>query len=82
MAASGSACSSNLRAEDEEGLVASHVLTAVGVPSDICSGSITFFIGKDNMEEEVEKTIEVMPKIIERLWAMSPAYEDMLKRRG
>ena len=81
MAASGSACSSNLRAQDEEDLVASHVLAAVGVPSDICSGSVTFLMGKDNTKEEVDQVVEALPNIIERLWAMSPAYADMLKEK-
>ncbi|HDS01974.1 MAG TPA: cysteine desulfurase, partial [candidate division Zixibacteria bacterium] len=53
MAASGSACSSNLRGEDEEDLAASHVLTAIGVPVEFCSGSLTISMGKDNTEEEV-----------------------------
>lgn len=51
--ASGSACSSNVLARDETGLKASHVLTAIGVPPEICHGSITFSLGKDNTMEEV-----------------------------
>lgn len=82
MAASGSACSSNLRASDETELVKSHVLAAIGVPQDICSGSITFFMGKDNTLEEVNYVLDVMPDIIQRLWAMSPAYADMIKQKG
>ncbi len=81
MAASGSACSSNLLAQDEDELVASHVLSAVGVPDDICSGSIAFMMGNDSTEEEVDKVIEVLPDIIQRLWAMSPAYADMMKEK-
>jgi cysteine desulfurase len=81
IAASGSACSSNLRAEDEEGLIHSHVLEAAGVPTNICSGSVTFFLGKDNTEEEVDYVIENFPQIVGRLWAMSPAYSDMLKMK-
>ncbi len=80
MAASGSACSSNLKAEDEEDLIASHVLKAVGVPSDICTGSITFSMGKGNTMEEVEYVLEVMPEIVKRLWDISPSYADYLKR--
>ncbi|MCE1245449.1 MAG: cysteine desulfurase [Firmicutes bacterium] len=80
-AASGSACSSNLRARDEDELVGSHVLAAVGVPTDICSGSITFMLGKDSTEEEVDYVLETLPPIIQRLWSMSPSYEDMLKNK-
>ncbi len=79
MAASGSACSSNLKAKDEEELAASHVLTAVGVPSDICAGSITFSLGKENTEDEVDYVLEIMPGLVNRLLAMSPSYEDYRK---
>jgi len=72
--ASGSACSSNILAEDEEDLVASHVLTAVGVPTDICAGSITMSLSKYNTELDIERVIEVTPTIISRLCEMSPAY--------
>ena len=79
MASSGSACSSNLKGKDEDDLVASHVLTAVGVPSDICAGSITFSMGKNNTENEVDYVLEAMPGLVNRLLAMSPSYEDYKK---
>lgn len=79
MAASGSACSSNLKALDEEDLVASHVLKAIGVPSDICTGSITFSMGKWNTSAEVDYVLEIMPGIVQKLWEMSPSYSDYLK---
>ena len=79
MASSGSACSSNLKGKDESDLVASHVLTAVGVPTDICAGSITFSLGKYNTEEEVDYVVSIMPGIVEKLLAMSPSYEDYKK---
>jgi len=82
MAASGSACSSNLRGEDEEDLVASPVLRAIGVPSDICTGSITFSLGKGNTEEEVRRTLDVLPGIVERLREMSPTYLDYQKQQS
>jgi len=70
--ASGSACSSNIRGRTEEDLAASQVLTAIGVPSHICTGSLTISLGKDNNREEVEYFLEVFPGIVERLRAMSP----------
>jgi len=82
MAASGSACSSNLRGHDEEDLVASPVLRAIGVPSDICTGSITFSLGKGNTAEEVRLALDSMPGIVERLRAMSPTYLDYEKRQA
>jgi len=73
-AASGSACSSNILAEDEEDLVASNVLTAVGVPDDICAGSSTLSMSKYNTEAEVDEVLKVMPEIVTKLCEMSPAY--------
>jgi cysteine desulfurase len=80
MAASGSACSSNLRGHDEEDLVASPVLRAIGVPSDICTGSITFSLGKGNTEEEVRIALAELPGIVTRLREMSPTYLDYQKQ--
>ncbi|PWB62747.1 MAG: cysteine desulfurase [Deltaproteobacteria bacterium] len=82
MAASGSACSSNLRGHDEEDLVASPVLRAIGVPSDICTGSITFSLGKGNTEAEVDEVVSVLPGIVKRLWEMSPTYLDYQKQKA
>jgi cysteine desulfurase len=82
MAASGSACSSNLRGHDEEDLVASPVLRAIGVPSDICTGSITFSPGKGNTVEDVDEVLRVLPGIVRRLWEMSPTYLDYQKREA
>lgn len=78
--ASGSACSSNLKGKDEYDLAASHVLTAIGVPPEICHGSIAFTMGRDNTQEEVDYALEVMPKIVNRLRQMSPLYADKLKQ--
>ena len=71
--ASGSACSS-------PDLQASHVLTAIGVPPDVCHGSITVSLGKDNSEEDVDYFLETLPKVINKCWQMSPLYEDEMKK--
>lgn len=68
----GSACASNIFGKDESSLKASHVLTAIGVPPEVCHGSITFTLSKDNTEEEVEYVISVLPEIVDRLRKMSP----------
>ena len=78
-ASTGSACASNVLAADETGLKASHVLTAVGVPPEICHGSITFSLGRDNTEEEVDYVLSVLPTIVDRLREMSPLYEQAKK---
>jgi len=81
IAASGSACSSNLKGSDEHDLRASHVLTAVGVPEEYCSGSITFSLDYFNTDKDIEYILETLPAIVDRLIAMSPVYEDYLKQK-
>jgi cysteine desulfurase len=73
--ASGSACSS-------PDLQASHVLTAIGVPPDVCHGSITVSFGKDNTMEDADYFLDTLPKVVEKCWNMSPLYEDELKKAG
>ncbi|MCX7770250.1 MAG: cysteine desulfurase [Proteobacteria bacterium] len=79
MASSGSACSSNLRGKSEDDLVASPVLTAIGVPKDICTGSLTFSLGMSNTIEEIDYVLQIFPGIVNRLWQMSPFYLDKIK---
>jgi len=62
--------------------VASPVLRAIGVPSDICTGSITFSLGWGNTAEEVRVALEALPDIVDRLRAMSPTYLDYQKRQA
>jgi len=81
MAASGSACSSNLKGVDEHDLVASHVLSAVGVPSDICAGSLTFSLGWYSSLDEVTRVSNLLPQIVQKLLAMSPSYSDYMKSK-
>ena len=64
-ASSGSACTSG-------SLEPSHVLLAIGLPPEIAHGSLRLTLGKDNTEEEVEYVIDILPKIIEKLRALSP----------
>lgn len=78
---SGSACASNISAVDETGLRASHVLTAMGVPPEICHGSITFSLGKDNTIDEVEHLLYVIPGIVKRLRDMSPLYASFKQKQ-
>lgn len=64
-ASSGSACTSG-------SLEPSHVLRAMGVPFTYAHGSVRFSLSRYSTEEEVKKVIEVTPKIIENLRAISP----------
>jgi len=81
MASSGSACSSNLKAKDENELMASHVLDAVGVPSDVCSGSITLSAGRYNTKDDFDYVKSVLPGLVEKLLVMSPSYDDYMKNK-
>lgn len=73
-ASTGSACTSG-------SLEPSHVLLAMGIPGEIAQGSIRFSLGRDNIEEDIDYLLEILPKIVERLRSMSPLWEDKLKQR-
>ena len=64
-ASSGSACTSG-------SLEPSHVLLAIGLPPEIAHGSLRLTLGKDNTEEDIDYVIDILPKIIEKLRALSP----------
>jgi cysteine desulfurase len=68
----GSACSSGL-------LEPSHVLKAIGVPMTSIHGSLRFSLGHYNTAADVDQALEAVPKIVERLRALSPLWEDKLK---
>jgi len=64
-ASTGSACTSG-------SLEPSHVLTAMGVPSDMAQGSVRFSFGYENTEEDVDYCLAEIPPIVEKLRKMSP----------
>ncbi|MFZ5516740.1 MAG: cysteine desulfurase NifS [Candidatus Zhuqueibacterota bacterium] len=64
-ASSGSACTSG-------SIDPSHVLSAMGIKPELAQSSIRFTLGKDNSQEDVEYTMEVLPEIVQRLRSMSP----------
>ena len=68
-AASGSSCTS-------QALKSSHVLLAMGLSPTMAQGSILFSLGKYNTLKEVEKVLEVLPPIVDRLRKMSPLYKE------
>jgi cysteine desulfurase len=55
-------------------LETSHVLQGIGVPPQVANSSLVFSIGIDNTEEDIERVINVLPNIVERLRAMSAIY--------
>ena len=64
-ASSGSACSS-MAGEP------SHVLLALGLRPEEARGSLRLSLGKHNTEEDIDYTLQVLPKVVGRLRAMSP----------
>jgi cysteine desulfurase len=70
----GSACNA-------ESHVSSAVLRAMNVPYTAAQGSIRFSVGRYNTEAEIERTLAVLPGIINRLALMSP-YEELGKKQG
>jgi cysteine desulfurase len=68
-ASSGSACTSG-------SLEPSHVLQALGLPYTILHGSIRFSLSRYTTAADVDRVLEVMPGIVDRLRALSPFTSD------
>ncbi len=70
---SGSACTSRA-------LKASHVLIAMGLTHAVAQGSLLCSLGIDNVSEDVDYVIDVLPPIVDRLRQMSPLYAKYVKK--
>ena len=70
--ASGAACVS-------KALKVSPVLTAIGLEHSLAQGNIIISLGKDNTEAEIDHVATVLPKIVSKLRAMSPMWDDFQK---
>jgi cysteine desulfurase len=68
-AATGSACSSKT-------LEPSHTLISTGLLHEEAHGSLEFTLGRFNTEADVDRVIEVLPPIVERLRKLSPLYAE------
>lgn len=68
-ASSGSACTTG-------SLDPSHVLLALGLTHEVAHGSLRLSLGRDNTEADVDYILECLPKVVERLRAMSPVWEN------
>ncbi|AKG52707.1 cysteine desulfurase [Dehalogenimonas sp. WBC-2] len=64
-ASTGSACSSS-------SLEPSHVLLACGKIAEEAHGSLRFSLGKLTEDEDIDKVVEALPRIVKKLKAMSP----------
>ncbi len=67
-ASTGSACTST-------SLEPSHVLLAIGLSHEVAHGSLRVTLGRWTKEEDVDRLLEHLPRIVEKLRAMSPLYE-------
>ena len=67
-ASTGSACTSS-------SLEPSHVLLAIGLDHATAHGSLRISMGRWTKESEVDYLLENLPKVVEKLRAMSPLYE-------
>lgn len=67
-ASTGSACTSG-------DLEPSHVLLSIGRPHELCHGSLRLSLGRYTQEKEIDRFLEVFPKIVSKLRAMSPLYD-------
>ncbi|MFC2013958.1 cysteine desulfurase NifS [Chloroflexota bacterium] len=74
-ASTGSACSSS-------SLEPSYVLLALRLPPEQAHGSLRFSLGKWTTEEEIERVLEVLPKVVAKLRAMSPLLKTTNRDNG
>jgi cysteine desulfurase len=65
MASSGSACTSG-------SLEPSHVLTAIGLPDSLAQSSLRLTLGRENTMDELERTVEVLERLVARLHSLAP----------
>lgn len=71
----GSACTSG-------SLEPSHVMLAIGLPPEIAHGSLRLTLGDSNTDQDVDRVLEVLPKVIVKLREMSPLYTKAGKEGG
>ena len=72
---SGTACT--LKA-----LKASPVLEAIGVPADLAKAAVLVSPGKDTTADEADRFVAVFGKMVQRLRAMSPSWEEFTSVRA
>jgi cysteine desulfurase len=69
LVATSSACTSKT-------LAPSHVLLSMGVPEVDAHGALQLTLGRENTQAQVERFVEVLPPIIDKLRALSPISRD------
>ena len=64
-ASTGSACASRK-------LESSHVLTACGISTELVHGSLRLSLSKYTTREEIDRVLEILPKIVKKLREIAP----------
>jgi cysteine desulfurase len=72
---SGSACISR-------SLKVSHVMLAMGVDAATAQGSLLFSFGMQNKEDDIDRVLQVLPPVVERLRNMSPVYRKAMAKKA
>jgi cysteine desulfurase len=72
---SGSACISR-------SLKVSHVMLAMGVDAATAQGSLLFSFGIQNKEEDIDRVLQALPPVVERLRNMSPVYRKAMAKKA
>jgi cysteine desulfurase len=70
----GAACSSGA-------VEPSHVLTAIGLPTEEARASLRFSLGRHTTEKEIEFALQVVPAAVEQLRELSPTYRKVAEAR-
>ncbi len=60
----------------------SHVLVAIGLPEEIAHGSLRLTLGFETTKEEIDKTVDAVKEIVEKLRGMSVLYEEFLQKHS
>jgi cysteine desulfurase len=72
---SGSACISR-------SLKVSHVMLAMGVDAATAQGSLLFSFGMQNQDDDIDRVLQVLPPVVERLRNMSPVYRKAMAKKA
>jgi cysteine desulfurase len=72
---SGSACISR-------SLKVSHVMLAMGVDAATAQGSLLFSFGMQNKDDDIDRVLQVLPPVVERLRNMSPVYRKAMAKKA
>lgn len=71
-ASAGSACTAGQS-------VASHVIAALGLSADMARGTLRFTLGTQTTKEEIDQTVDVLKKILDKNRKLNPSYTAFIK---